>query len=769
MRCTTCQTLLTSRWEKRGPSPALICPVCGTSHAVEPPYARLPQICPLEPAISHSGKQRRLLAVLAASVVLSGFALWHALQSRSNPSSEPLTLDQSRDARRPQAELPPQDGRRSEERPAPALPNEKPRTPNEFKEESAKAEANKPDSKPEQPKPVPQQGEEREIRDADSETHKPHPADGSSRESLNQAAESGGDAPGQSESDPSDGGKPSGPQGKSTSGPTIASRGVPVHLPPVLFVKQAPVLCLALSRDGQTLATGHSNGTVRLQGIGVASAETSTIESPGGAPMSLAFHPGGKLLGVLFEKRLDLFELPGRIRRVSVDSRNCLSCFAWSADGIHLAIGEKTGDAVVRALPDLRIVNRMPGYGGVLSMAWSGLSQRFAVATVDNFVRLWEPGRTATPQELVGHVDWVLAMADIPESPVLATGSWDATLRIWDLHSLTTCGVLRGHETTVTAVGASPSGELLASGDANGGVKIWDARNGSELKTFRIHFRRVTGIEFLDRQRVITVSEDGSAKSIGALTGVPDALSGKRPQATADRPQEDPRVELAAAYATAMQDAHRLVEQQLYQQAADAYRAAAKLRPLYGEPYLQLGDCLLALDDPSDAIDAFRQAAKLQPDSGWSLYRLGIALAKSKQNGEAIETLRNACNLLPDNVAARMLLGRLLLDGRQFASAQSEFQEAVALSPKSHEAVHGLAAAHAALHQWYKAIELYKQIVETKPDYGPAYSGLIDAILNADPRRAREAHGWAEVAQQQGIKLLPGTAERLRAALQHNG
>jgi len=298
-------------------------------------------------------------------------------------------------------------------------------------------------------------------------------------------------------------------------------------------------------------------------------------------------------------------------------------------------------------------------------------------------------------------------------------------------------------------------------------VKVWDATSGVELHTLRGHYRRVTATLFVGSNWIITASEDGSAKSFNIATGMGNSqLAAPRP-APSDPSLEDSRAELAAEYAEVMQRANQMAENELFEQAAEEYSAAVALRPLYAEPNLRLGDCLLALDRLPEAIEGYRNAVKLRPESGWIMYRLGAALVRSDQAEEAIAVLRQSVHALPDNARARLLFGKLLLETRHFEAAKTEFAEATNLLPNSHEALYGLAVAHAGLHQWQKATVLFTDIINVHPDYAPAYGGLVNAILSADPRRAREAKGWADLARQQGVEIDGATSKRLENAAQN--
>jgi WD40 repeat protein len=91
-------------------------------------------------------------------------------------------------------------------------------------------------------------------------------------------------------------------------------------------------------------------------------------------------------------------------------------------------------------------------------------------------VTVWHAGELV--RELIGHTDWVLALAALDDGQRVASGSDDTTIRIWDLATGRCERVLEGHEGWVRALVVLGDGQRLASGSDDTTIRIWDLATG---------------------------------------------------------------------------------------------------------------------------------------------------------------------------------------------------------------------------------------------------------------------------------------------------
>ena len=85
---------------------------------------------------------------------------------------------------------------------------------------------------------------------------------------------------------------------------------------------------------------------------------------------------------------------------------------------------------------------------------------------------------------LVGHSDWVHAVAIAPDGKTAISASEDNIIKIWDTETGTELRTLIGHTSSVNAVAIAPDGKTAISGSDDQTLKIWDLLSGKEVASF---------------------------------------------------------------------------------------------------------------------------------------------------------------------------------------------------------------------------------------------------------------------------------------------
>ena len=97
---------------------------------------------------------------------------------------------------------------------------------------------------------------------------------------------------------------------------------------------------------------------------------------------------------------------------------------------------------------------------------------------------------------LVGHDDWVYAVAYSPNGHTIVSGSRDDTLIVWDARTRQRIRTLKGHTDDVWSVAFSSDGKRIASGSKDKAIIIWDSRTGEQLHQLRGHNNTVWAVQF---------------------------------------------------------------------------------------------------------------------------------------------------------------------------------------------------------------------------------------------------------------------------------
>ena len=268
------------------------------------------------------------------------------------------------------------------------------------------------------------------------------------------------------------------------------------------------------SPDGQSIVSGSYDQTVRLWDVKQGKCLKTLWEK--NSVLSVAWSPDGQTIATgSYDQTVKLWDPKrGSCLKTLQGHTNWVFSVAWSPDGQTLASG--SNDQTIR-LWDARQgkwIKTLAGHSNwVRAVAFSPDGQTLASGSYDQTVKLWNTHSGRCFKTLVGHSNWVLSLVWSPDGQTLASGSYDQTVRFWDTSSDQCCKILQGHSNWVRAVAFSPDGQTLASGSYDQTVKLWDTRSGQCLKTFLGYSNWVLSVAWNpDGQTLASGSQDRTVK-----------------------------------------------------------------------------------------------------------------------------------------------------------------------------------------------------------------------------------------------------------------
>ena len=231
------------------------------------------------------------------------------------------------------------------------------------------------------------------------------------------------------------------------------------------------IQCLSLSPNGELLASGSRDGTVKLWKVSDAKL-LSTLDERMSWPMAIRFSPDGRILAAAYE------------------------------DGaIHL------WDSVTHKLTR-RIYGHMDPKTGLAFLArdlsFSPDSNTLASASDDETVRVWDIA-SGHMRHVAKHMDEVWRVVFSHDGTMLASNGRESVVRIWDVAS----GEKRFEFDNGENGGAcrlvvfSPDDRLLACAGDDPEIRLWDLKSGRKHAVLGGGTRLIHGLRFFPSQRLL--------------------------------------------------------------------------------------------------------------------------------------------------------------------------------------------------------------------------------------------------------------------------
>ncbi|BAZ37670.1 WD-40 repeat-containing protein [Calothrix sp. NIES-4101] len=280
---------------------------------------------------------------------------------------------------------------------------------------------------------------------------------------------------------------------------------------------QNEIWSVNFSPDGQTLASASWDKTVKIWSSKVD--QCRVIEGHEQAVTSVSFSSNSEMFATgSWDKKVNFWSFNGEKLSLILDCHEPVRSISFSPNGQLIATGCSNGSVKIwNSQGELLNPNLLEEHTTeVISVSFSPDGQTLASASEDTTVKLWDINslNQNKPITLKGHIEHLTSVNFNPDGQTLASACWGGFVKLWSLQAGKNQipKIIAKHDDAVMSISFSPDGKTIATASRDRTAKLWNL-NGKELKIFKGHMGHLTYVSFSpDGQIIATTSRDGTVK-----------------------------------------------------------------------------------------------------------------------------------------------------------------------------------------------------------------------------------------------------------------
>lgn len=295
------------------------------------------------------------------------------------------------------------------------------------------------------------------------------------------------------------------------------------HLITEPFQHQGEVWSIALSPDGKIIVSASQDGTIRSW-----DREGNSISQP--------YHKHRRFVSEIVansdQKTITSISSDGEVRVWDMKDNSIIRTFSIYDGGDGIMAISPNGKFIASCCSGLTTLhlwsqqgtpintfNTFPIEDGsvprITALALSPKQPNLIIGKEDGKLEIWDEQGQFIDQFSDQHSSSVRSIAITPDAQLIVSGSRDGELRLWNHNGKSISAPWKEDNFELTSLAVSGDGQLIVGGGSNGVIRIWDRQNNNQSISFQGNRSSVNAITVglvQDEKVIIVGSEDGSIR-----------------------------------------------------------------------------------------------------------------------------------------------------------------------------------------------------------------------------------------------------------------